>query len=654
MDTLTRNRQAIDDIDRQLIQLLARRMQAVADIAAFKGDNSDAPLYDGERERAVFDRWAAEGAKFGVPGYFLGRVLREILSWSRRNQERHTGRPQVETPTAPVRVGYQGASASYSDLAREKLFASRPEGESKGEGYESFGAAADALEAEDIDYALLPIENTIAGSIHEVYGLLASRNLVVVDEEVWHVEHALAAKPGTRIEDVTRVLSHPVALQQCGRFLGELSDVHAEAYYDTAASAACVAEGSDPGVAAICSIEAARLAGLTVLKEHVADQRTNITRFLLIAREAEAVDPRLAAKTSLLLTVNHRQGALAECLAAFAREDLNLTKLESRPCPEAPWEYLFYVDVEGSTADPRLEAALAALEGFTRSVRVLGSYPSRTAQGPAPDARSHAVAAEPEAAPASLPALTLAGPERRPVRVGAIDVGGSRFTLIAGPGEIGGRKEVLAAAHMARERGAAILRGGAPEGIGPAQLELLAEAGAAYELPIVTEVRRAEDVDRFAERVDVLQVGARSMHNFELLRALGRVRRPVLIERGLSATIDELLQSAEAVLNGGNQQVILCERGIRTFETSTRNTLDLSAVPVLKERTHLPVIVDPSHAAGRRELVLPLALAAAAAGADGLLIEAYPDGGRQALTGDDLTTLTGALEPIVRAQGRTL
>jgi 3-deoxy-7-phosphoheptulonate synthase len=152
----------------------------------------------------------------------------------------------------------------------------------------------------------------------------------------------------------------------------------------------------------------------------------------------------------------------------------------------------------------------------------------------------------------------------------------------------------------------------------------LAEAGRSVGLPVVTECLRVEDVELVAESADMVQVGARNMQNFELLKAIGRLRTPVLLKRGLSATVRELLQAAEYILAGGNHQVVLCERGIRTFEVATRATLDVSSVPVLKELTHLPVIVDPSHAAGRRELVIPLALAAAAVGADGLMVEVHP------------------------------
>src|SRR6185436_7111243 len=207
------------------------------------------------------------------------------------------------------------------------------------------------------------------------------------------------------------------------------------------------------------------------------------------------------------------------------------------------------------------------------------------------------------------------------VRVGDLLVGGSGFVVMAGPCSVESAEQVRATARAVRDAGAHMLRGGvfkprtsayAFQGLGWDGLELLSAAGREVGLPIVTEVMAVEQDARMARTADLLQVGARNMQNFDLLRALGKVDRPVLLKRGLSSTIDEWLGAAEYILSAGNQQVILCERGIRTFESATRNTLDLSAVPVVRERTHLPVIVDPSHAVGRREWVAPLALAARA------------------------------------------
>jgi 3-deoxy-7-phosphoheptulonate synthase len=224
--------------------------------------------------------------------------------------------------------------------------------------------------------------------------------------------------------------------------------------------------------------------------------------------------------------------------------------------------------------------------------------------------------------------------ERTVLDIGGRKIGGPYFMTIAGPCTVESREQLLETAHAVDDAGAQLLRGGAYkprtspysfQGLAEAGLRLLAEAKEETGMPIVTEVMDARDLDAVLEVTDVVQLGARNMQNYTLLTELGRAGRPVLLKRGLSSTLEELLMAAEYVLKEGNEAVMLCERGIRTFETAYRFTLDLMAVPVLKELSHLPVVVDPSHAAGRRDLVTPMSLAAAAGGADGIIVETHCD-----------------------------
>lgn len=255
------------------------------------------------------------------------------------------------------------------------------------------------------------------------------------------------------------------------------------------------------------------------------------------------------------------------------------------------------------------------------------------------------------------------------VDIGGVPVGGAGFVVIAGPCAVEGRSQIHGAARAVAAAGAAILRGGAfkprtsPyafQGLGPEGLILLREAADAAGMPCVTEVLDVADVELVDRHADALQCGARNMQNFRLLRELGQSRKPILLKRGMSARLEDLLLAAEYVLSEGNPQVILCERGIRTFETATRNTLDLNAVPWLRRRTHLPILVDPSHGTGLRELVAPMSKAAAACGADGLLIEVHPDpgealsDGRQSLDPEQFNSLMRELDPIAAACGRPL
>lgn len=665
---LQRPRTKIDEIDRQLVGLIAQRMKVVREIGLSKKSDAAAPLRDHQREQKVAANWQTLGRENGLSDYFVGRILREVMNYSRRAQEEMLDISQEDSGTALLRVGYLGTTGSYSDLTLTKLFTERSQLELHRQGYGSLSKAVDALEAGQLDYTLLPIENTIAGSLNETYQMLAERQLSIVDEEVLQVEHCLVGLPGAQAKKLRVVRSHPVALQQCTAWLNKLDGCTTESSSSTAEAAESVLDSGDLQVGAICSEEAAAHLGLEILARGIANQAHNYTRFVLVARQSETVDRRRPARISLILTVNHRRGSLARCLDAFSRRGINLTKLESRAKAESPWEYHFYLDIEGHSEDAQVKEALDEVSSHANTLKMLGCYPRRAVVGDDLEPEEHLVEEmKPKQKIATLlpvinTSLRRSGrkPSREPsvVKIGGVAVGAGNFMLITGPCAVESRSQITEAARMVREAGGQVLRGGAfkprtsPysfQGLGFEGVDLLCEAGATYGLPVITEVLRLEDVGRLARQAHALQVGARNMQNFELLKKLGTIDRPVLLKRGLSATIADLLAAAEYIMAGGNQQVILCERGIRTFETATRSTLDISAVPVLKERTHLPVIVDPSHAAGRRELVLPLAAAAVAAGADGLIVECHPDPDQalcdkeQALTRDDLAELVGMI-----------
>jgi 3-deoxy-7-phosphoheptulonate synthase len=260
-------------------------------------------------------------------------------------------------------------------------------------------------------------------------------------------------------------------------------------------------------------------------------------------------------------------------------------------------------------------------------------------------------------------------PDNSVIPLGNAQVGAEDLALIAGPCSVEGRSEILEIAHAVKEAGATALRGGAfkprtsPysfQGLGEEGLRLLALAREETGLPVVTEVMAPELVPLVTQYADILQIGARNMQNYALLHAVGEARHPVMLKRGMMATVEELLMAAEYILSHGNERVILCERGIRTFETYTRNTIDINAVPLLRQLSHLPVIVDPSHGTGKWELVAPVARAAVAAGADGLMIEVHPNptdalsDGAQSLKPKRFATLMESIDAIAAAVGRTL
>ncbi len=632
-------RQRLDTVDADIVALLAERFAVVERIAHGKGAGT-ASIRDGERERVVLAAVEHAARERGLSTSLVRRIFTDLLAYSVDQQAAHLAGGHGQ-----VRVAFQGVAHANSHLAAEKYLSGRNLTGSFS-GHRSFAEVVAAVEGGDAGLAVLPIENTTAGSINQVYDLLRERDIAIVGEETWRVDHCLAGVAEVPLSALTEVLSHPQGLEQCAGFLRSLPGATPVTYFDTAEAMRAVAEAADPTIAAIGPPEAAAAYGLTVLRRGIADQAENYTRFVVVARAAATVDLRVPCKTSLVLVTRHEEGALLRCLEILSGSGRSMTKLESRPRPGRPFEYLFFLDFEGNIADPGVAAVLDELRSAALYVKVLGSYPAKvTRADPQPggvpvgapvEEIESIVAVRAPSRPSSRHRLVdrAARDTDTVIRVGDLLIGGDGFVVMAGPCSVESAEQVTATARAVRDLGALVLRGGvfkprtspyAFQGLGWPGLDLLAAAGAAAGLPIVTEVMAVDQVRRMAAVVDILQVGARNMQNFDLLRELGKVDRPVLLKRGLSSTIEEWLAAAEYILAQGNQQVILCERGIRTFESATRNTLDLSAVVVLRERTHLPVIVDPSHGTGNRRYVTRMAWAARAAGACGLLVEVHPD-----------------------------
>jgi chorismate mutase/prephenate dehydratase len=487
----------------------------------------------------------------------------------------------------------------------------------------------------------LPIENSLIGSVTTTYDLLQEAfgdGTLRLTHEILHpVHHTIMAIPGAQLSGIKRVLSHPVALGQCRVWLSEhLPDAELVSAWDTAGSAEIVAQQQNPALAAVAARPAADAHGLVPLAERIEDDPTNQTRFLTFTRaeSAEGLQSPDASryKTSLIVLVDHKPGMLALTLQAFGARGVNLMALQSRPERSAPWTYRFYVDVEGAAHDPRVAEALEEIEALATKLIVLGSYEAWT------EGSRLSTPVPPPAHRVEKPSVPLVDRRRHPegsqVQVRHLSFGGESPVLIAGPCSVENEAMILETAAAVARAGGDMLRGGAYkprtspydfQGLGVKGLRYLADARERTGLPVVTEVLSWEEVPVVAHFADMLQIGARNMQNFSLLRAASRSGRPILLKRGAGATIEEWLMAAEYVLAEGNPNVVLCERGIRTFERATRHTLDLNAVAFVRERTHLPVIVDPSHAAGVRSLVTPLSLGSLAAGACGLIVEVHPD-----------------------------
>jgi len=656
----------IDHVDSEILRLLAERRAHSLRMAKEKG-LTERPSRDQIREEDLIADRVSSGLDHDLDSGLIIRLWREIVNDSVRVQQEKLGGLEHDLDT--ITVAIQGILGSYSHLASEQYHGAKGV-EATYVRERTFADAIARVKAGEADVAGLPIENTMSGGISEVYDLLLDSGLNFVGEVKFRVRHCLLGLDGASVADIRKIYCHPQAMAQCSGFLAGLEDVEVVHFSDTALSGKRIRELNDPSIAAIASEEAARLYGLDVLRTGIANRDENYTRFVVVSPTEAEILEGVPTKTSIVMAVGNHPGALMDALSIFRDGNVNLVKLESRPIPHNPREELFYLDFEGDAKDQSIGQVLDALTKQVRFLKVLGSYPSRdlrpvpTRKQPGmiePTGREALIRIEPVSDSPKGYKLGSRGHKSKNtvVEVAGVLIGGDDLVMIAGPCAVESWDQITETARMVRDAGGSIRRGGcfkprtSPysfQGLGLAGLEMLAEAGKAFGLPVVTEVLSPDDVEQVAEKADILQIGTRNMQNFSLLQAAGRTHRPVVLKRGMSSSLDELLQAAEYILAEGNQQVILCERGIRTFETSTRNTLDLSAVPVLRSRTHLPIVVDPSHAAGKRDLVAPLALGAQAIGAHGVMVEIHPDP-ENALSDGPQSLRFGQFEELMAALG---
>ena len=367
-------RKSLDDIDAVLVSALSERARLARQIARVKAEG-DGPVRDADRETALLQHRSAVGERLGLDPAFVRRIFREILDDSVRRQH-----DALQTSAADgeqeMRVAFQGTEGAYGHQAALQHFAvaQRPIGF---KAYPTFRAMLEAVIEGHVDRAMLPIENTTAGSVYESYDLLLRFNLSLVGEEIVDVRHCLLGVADVPLESLRRIHSHPQALSQCSEFLSTLPHCEGVSAANTALAAQHVRDRHDQTEAAIASEEAGVHFGLHVLRRDIANQPVNYTRFVVVSAAPVECDPRIDAKVSMVLSTRHEHGALVRCLNVIADEGLNVTKLESRPRPGTPWEYVFYVDVEGHQSSPRMQAALAGLAARTVFLKVLGCYPAR-------------------------------------------------------------------------------------------------------------------------------------------------------------------------------------------------------------------------------------------------------------------------------------
>ena len=616
----------ISSLDASLIELLAQRRELAVRVAQTKATSGRA-IRDQEREEDLLVRLIEQGKAHGLDAPYVTGVFHLIIDDSVRLQQARLVEGSDPSAKAPnLRVAFQGDTGSYSQVAVQQHFANQAD-RLAFLGFDAFSQAIEAVESGVADCAMLPIENTTSGGINEVYDLLMHTPLSVIGEETLEIDHCLLAPPGASVESLERVYAHPQGFAQCSHFVAGLRHCRLESV-ETAEAVRRAAQEPQQRAAAIASRQAGERYGLEPLEVSIANQRENVTRFLCVARQARPVPLPIACKTSLVMATADTAGSLVEALTLFRDAGISMCKLESRPIMGNPWEEMFYVDVEGNVDAPAMRETLQRLSQVTRYLKVLGCYPSHQirATNVAPERwvgtdAAPTVQAAPAAGAAGLPTLV-------PVRVGAATVGEQRFVVMAGPMHVDSADDAAYAARQAAQAGAgALVTGLTDSGLAVdaqrwrRQLQWLADAARATSLPLVATVLRVEQVAEAAAAADALRIDGRHMEHLDLLRAVGRTARPVIITRGRSASIKELIRALNILRNEGNRQVMLCEAGVGALDDTAQATLDLGAVARLRHETGCPMLIEPGPALGvTAALATPLLAAGKAAGAHGCLI----------------------------------
>lgn len=371
-------RARLNQIDSALLEHLAQRRDVVNEIAQYKALN-DRPVRDTGRERELLKRVAAKGGEHDLEPSFVVRIFQEIIDHSVRRQQ-HFMESSEDTSIAndqhPQKVVYLGAPGSYSHQAAQRHFSARMVNVEY-EGRPDFESLVRAVESRAAGFAVLPIENTTAGSINEVYDLMVKHRVFILGEEVEKVDHCLVAAEELSLDEIRTIYSHPQAFAQCRNFLTSLGNAKLEAVGDTASAAALVKEKGSSSAGAVTSTAAAREHGLVVLRQGITNHAQNFTRFVVVGAEEASFSEKIPCKTSIVFEAKDETGSLLKVMNCLADSELNLTKLESRPLPETPWSYRFFVDFEGNQQSLHVQHALQRIEEMVAGLVTLGTYPGR-------------------------------------------------------------------------------------------------------------------------------------------------------------------------------------------------------------------------------------------------------------------------------------
>ncbi|QLE84615.1 chorismate mutase [Shewanella sp. Scap07] len=626
---LNHTREQITALDNELLALLAKRRDLSLDVAKSK-EVDVRPIRDTLREKELLARLVKQGREQGLDAHYVLSLYQSIIEDSVLNQQAYLqGRANPDLQKQQYCIAYLGARGSYSYLAANR-YCDRRQINMQDLGCSSFDEIVHAVESGHADYGFLPIENTSSGSINEVYDVLQHTSLAIVGETTIEVGHCLLAKPGSRLADITTVYAHPQPISQCSRFLAQYPNFKLEYCSSSAEAMDKVMQADNGSVAAIGSAEGGALYQLEAVAKDLANQKINQSRFIVVARKAIAVPEQLLAKTTLIMATGQKPGALVEALLVLKAHDLNMSKLESRPIPGTPWEEMFYLDLEANLANDAMQSALKELERITRFIKVLGCYPCETVD---PTQLSNSqLMIEPNTSREQQvkPASSVSAQARyskaykqsaTQIISGQLQIGEQQFGAIA---QLSLPQSPELYSQKAKQIKEAGFQGVVVEGLSrqsdvTRNLASLKRALDQFGLEAIIAIEQESELKLATEFAALIMITGKLMVNESLLKQVGSLHIPVILERNTMASTEEFLNAADLILSQGNQQLVLCESGVRTFNDDAMPALDLSALVSIKTLSHLPVMVNPCYATPTAQ-VGAVAVAAKQLLADGVIL----------------------------------
>lgn len=608
---LNQTREQITNLDNELLALLAERRRLSLEVARSK-EVDVRPIRDTQREKELLARLVKEGREKGLDAHYVISLYQSIIEDSVLNQQAYLhGRANPETQKQQYCIAYLGARGSYSYLAATR-YCQRRQVEMLDLGCQSFDEIVQAVESGHADYGFLPIENTSSGSINEVYDVLQHTSLSIVGETTIEVSHCLLGKAGSQLADIKTVYAHPQPISQCSRYLSQHKDLRLEYCSSSAEAMDKVNQSPDNSAAAIGSAEGGALYQLESIEAGLANQKINQSRFIVVARKAVAVPEQLPAKTTLIMATGQKAGALVEALLVLKAHQLNMSKLESRPIPGTPWEEMFYLDIDANISSESMQAGLKQLERITRFIKVLGCYPCETVK---PTQLSNSqLLIEPSTSKDQV--ISENGANTSPIRYSkaykeqASEINCGAMTI--GAGHVGAIAQITLnndISHLAlsafeqqvkqlKEAGfqAVLLNSVNQVAMAEVTLAKLRQILHQYGLVCIIAIEQEANMPLAVQHADMLFLAGKQMFNQTLLTQAGTLPIPLILERNDMASFEELLTATEVILSQGNQQLILCDSGIRTLNNANLPSLDLASLIQIKATSHLPILINPSYA----------------------------------------------------------